>query len=280
LQVQGGFFVLGGMMDNLNARAAENLRTLREKKPLIHNITNYVVMNFTANAILSMGALPVMAHAENEVEEMASIAGALVINIGTLSDPWIRAMFLAGKAANSRNVPIILDPVGSGATRLRTETARSLVNELDIAVVRGNASEVLSLAVRSSKTKGVDSIHTVDDAAEAAEQLARELNTVIAITGKVDLITNGKTICRVHNGHELMGMVTGTGCVATTAIASFAAVNNNYLESASFALGYYGLAGEKAALKYKSPGSYKVGLIDALYELSPNDLITGMKVEV
>ncbi len=267
-------------MHDLNAKAAENLRVLREKKPLIHNITNYVVMNFTANAILAMGALPVMAHAENEVEEMASIAGALVINIGTLSDPWIRAMFRAGKAANARNVPIILDPVGSGATQLRTETARRLVNELDIAIVRGNASEVLSLADKNSKTKGVDSIHTVDDAAEAAGQLAIELNTIVAITGKVDLVTDGKLVYRVHNGHELMGMVTGTGCAATTMIASFSAVNSNYLESAAFALGYYGLAGEKSAAKYKSPGSFKVGLVDALYELTPDDLITGLKIEV
>lgn len=267
-------------MNDLNAKAADNLKNLRQKKPLIHNITNYVVMNFTANAILAMGALPVMAHAENEVEEMASIAGALVINIGTLSDPWIRAMFLAGEAANAHNVPVILDPVGSGATRLRTETAHRLVNELDIAVVRGNASEVLSLAGQSSKTKGVDSIHTVDDAAEAAKQLAKELDTVVAITGKIDLITDGNLVYRVHNGHALMRMVTGTGCVATTAIASFTAVNYNYLESAAFGLGYFGLAGEKAAQKHESPGSYKVGLIDALYELTPDDMIAGLRVEV
>lgn len=267
-------------MHDLNAKAAENLRLLREKKPLIHNITNYVVMNFTANAILAMGALPVMAHAENEVEEMASIAGALVINIGTLSDPWIRAMFLAGKAANARNVPIVLDPVGSGATQLRTETSRRLVNELNIAIVRGNASEVLSLANKNSKAKGVDSIHSVDDAAEAAGQLARELDTIVAITGKVDLVTDGKLVYRIHNGHGLMGMVTGTGCAATTMIASFSAVNENYLESAAFALGYYGLAGEKSAMKHKSPGSFKIGLIDALFELTPDDLITGLKIEV
>ncbi|HDS01775.1 MAG TPA: hydroxyethylthiazole kinase [candidate division Zixibacteria bacterium] len=260
--------------------AGENLRKLREQKPLIHNITNYVVMNFSANSLIAMGALPVMAHAENEVEEMASIAGALVINIGTLSDPWIRAMLLAGKTANKNNIPIILDPVGAGATSLRTNTAKRLAKELDIAVIRGNASEVLSLSGEESGTKGVDSIHSVEDAAQAAVELALELDSVIAITGENDLVTNGDTVFRVHNGHKLMGMVTGSGCAATAAIAAFLAVNDNFVEAAAFALGYFGLAGQWSAIRNTRPGSFKVGLIDSLYEIGPDDLQTGLKLEV
>ena len=267
-------------MIDLGKSAAENLEILREVKPLIHNITNYVVMNFTANALIAMGALPVMAHAENEVEEMASIAGALVLNIGTLSDPWIRAMSIAGKSANENGVPVILDPVGAGATNLRTNTARNLIRELDIAVIRGNASEMLSLSGQDSRTKGVESIHTVEDAATAAVELALELDAVIAITGEKDLITDGTKVIRVNNGHPLMGKITGSGCAATAAIAAFTAVNDNYVDAAAYALGYYGLAGQWSAMKNTSPGSFRVGLIDSLYEIRPEDLKTGLKLEV
>ncbi|NIP43677.1 MAG: hydroxyethylthiazole kinase [candidate division Zixibacteria bacterium] len=267
-------------MIDVGKDAAENLRKLREQKPLVHNITNYVVMNFTANSLLAMGALPVMAHAENEVEEMASIAGALVINIGTLSDPWIRAMFLAGKAANKNDIPVILDPVGAGATSFRTNTAKQLITELDIAVIRGNASEMLSLSGEDSRTKGVDSIHTVEDAAQAAVELALELDAVIAITGEKDLVTDGDTVFRVNNGHKLMGMVTGSGCVATAAIAAFMAVNDNFLRATAFALGYFGLAGQWSAIKNTRPGSFKVGLVDSLYDIGSDDLMTGLKLEV
>src|SRR5512136_1481573 len=185
----------------LAQRATDNLRKVREKKPLIHNITNYVVMNYTANALLSCGASPVMAHAAEEVEEMVSLAGALVLNIGTLTPQWVEAMLRAGKKANALKVPIVLDPVGSGATRLRTDSAQRLARELAIQVVRGNASEVLSLAKKEARTKGVDSLHSVEEAEVTAIALAKELKTTLAITGKVDLITDGKSICKVHNGH-------------------------------------------------------------------------------
>src|SRR5512137_1214723 len=186
------------MFDKILAqKAADNLRNLREKKPLIHNITNYVVMNYTANALLACGASPVMAHAAEEVEEMVSLAGALVLNIGTLSPPWVQAMLKAGKRANDLHVPVILDPVGAGATRLRTDSARRLIEGLSIQVIRGNPSEILSLGrgVQGTRPKGVDSVHTVDEAGEAAAALARDLGTTLAITGAVDLITNGEKVC-------------------------------------------------------------------------------------
>jgi len=263
---------------NLAQKAAENLRHLREKKPLIHNITNYVVMNTTANALLACGASPVMAHAQEEVEEMVSFAGALVLNIGTLTPYWIDSMLKAGKRANELNTPIVLDPVGSGATKLRTDSAKRLIDELSVSVVRGNASEVLSLAHEGSRTKGVDSIHSVDDAADAALTLARELNTTLAITGAVDLVTDGKDIHRVSNGHELMGFVTGTGCTATVVIGAFLAVDNNPLTATTTALAYYGLAGERAASEASAPGSFQVGLLDALYSLDEKQMQEGVKI--
>jgi hydroxyethylthiazole kinase len=264
---------------NLARKAAENLKSLREKRPLIHNITNYVVMNYTANALLACGASPVMAHASEEVEEMVSFAGALVLNIGTLTPYWIDSMLKAGKRANELNVPIILDPVGSGATKLRTDSAKKLIDELSISVVRGNASEVLSLAHEGSRTKGVDSIHSVDDAADAALILAKELNTALAITGKVDLITDGERIYRVSNGHELLGYVTGTGCTATVMIGAFLAVDPDPVEATTTGLAYFGLAGEKAAADAQAPGSFMIKVLDALYTIDEEEMEKGAKIQ-
>jgi hydroxyethylthiazole kinase len=263
---------------NLAQKAGENLKNLREKKPLIHNITNYVVMNYTANALLASGASPVMAHASEEVEEMVSFAGALVLNIGTLTPYWVDSMLKAGKRANELNVPVILDPVGSGATKLRTDSAKRLIDEVSIKVVRGNASEVLSLAHEGSKTKGVDSIHTVDEAADAALILSKELNTTLAITGKVDLITDGERIYRVSNGHELMGYCTGTGCTATVIIGAFLAVDPDPVTATTTALAYFGLVGEKAAAKAKNPGSFQIAMLDALYTIDAKQMEQGAKI--
>jgi hydroxyethylthiazole kinase len=264
----------------LAQKAADNLRNVREKKPLIHNITNYVVMNYTANALLACGASPVMAHAAEEVEEMVSLAGALVLNIGTLTPQWVEAMLRAGKKANVLKVPIVLDPVGSGATGLRTESAKRLARELSVHVVRGNASEVLSLAKKETRTKGVDSLHSVEEAESTAIALAKELKTTLAITGKVDLITDGKRICRVHNGHEMMSRVTGTGCTATVMIGAFLAVAPDPLEAATTALAYFGLAGEKAAAQTANPGTYQIALLDALFSIDEEELLAGAKIEV
>jgi hydroxyethylthiazole kinase len=263
-------------------KAAENLRRVRDRKPLVHNITNFVVMNYTANALLACGASPVMAHAAEEVEEMVSLAGALVLNIGTLSPPWVQAMLKAGKRANALHVPLILDPVGAGATRLRTDSARRLIEGLSIQVIRGNASEILSLAgdKSGSRTKGVDSVHTVNQVAERAAALAKELRTTLAITGAVDLITDGERTCRVMNGHEMMSHVTGTGCTATVIIGAFLAVDPNPLEAATTGLSYFGLAGEKAAAKASGPGSFQIALLDALYEMKEEELKAGAKIQV
>jgi hydroxyethylthiazole kinase len=255
----------------------QTLRELRERKPLVHQITNYVVMNETANATLALGALPVMAHAPQEVAEMAAAAGALVLNIGTLSEHWVDAMVLAGKAANG---PIVLDPVGAGATRYRTETANRLLEELDVVVVRGNQAEIATLAGREAEIRGVESIGATDSGRELAQDAARLLGTVVSVTGPTDHISDGDRVIAVSNGHELLGTVSGTGCMSTAITGAFLAVKpDNPLEAAAQALVAFGVAGEDAAREAKGPGTFHAALYDALYNLDPATLDDRAKVE-
>jgi len=260
-------------------RAGADLAAIRERKPLVHQITNYVVMNETANATLSLGALPVMAHAVEEVEEMASVAGALVLNIGTLSDRWIEAMLLAARSANVAGVPVVLDPVGVGATRLRTETAKRILDEADIAVVRGNAAEVATLAGREAEIRGVESIGAADSGAELAKVAASAIGCVASVTGAVDHVSDGVRTIAVANGDALLGTVSGTGCMSTAITGCFLAVASTPLEAAAEALVAFGVAGEDAAIEAKGPGSFHVALYDALYNLDPATLDSRAKVE-
>jgi len=261
----------------VNLRTGEDLRTVRERKPLVHQITNYVVMNETANATLALGALPVMAHALEEVEEMAALAGALVLNIGTLSPDWIEAMLRAGRAANAASVPIVLDPVGAGATRYRTESARRLLGELEVAAVRGNAAELATLAGQDAEIRGVEAIST--GGPELARAAARALGTVAAVTGPVDHVSDGETVLGVANGHELLGTVTGTGCMSTAVTGAFLAVVQEPLLAAAEALVAFGVAGEDAAREAKGPGSFHAALYDALYNLDPATVDSRAHVE-
>jgi hydroxyethylthiazole kinase len=257
----------------MTLQTGADLRELRERRPLVHQITNYVVMNETANATLALGALPVMAHAQEEVEEMASAAGALVLNIGTLSKPWIEAMLLAAKAANEAGTPVVLDPVGAGATTLRTETAKRILDKAEIAVVRGNAAEVATLAGREGEIRGVESIGDEDSGAELAQAAAQALGTVAAVTGRVDHVSDGERVLGVSNGHELLRTVTGTGCMSTAITGCFLAVRPDApLEAAAEALIAFGVAGEDAAEGAKGPGTFHVQLYDALYNLDPETI--------
>ncbi len=267
-------------MTEWNSMAAEILANVRKNRVLVHSITNYVVMNSTANVLLSAGASPVMAHAQEEVAEMASLAGAVVLNIGTLSPSWVAAMRIAGAAANRSNTPVVLDPVGSGATGYRTQTARLLAREIHIAVVRGNASEILSMSGLDTVTKGVDAAHDVDEAAKVAVELAAKLGSVVAITGEVDLVTDGRTVLRISAGHPLMGRVTGTGCAATALVGAFCAGNNNNpTAAAAGALAFFGLAGERAAKTANGPGSFQVALYDALAAVVPDDISSAARIQ-
>jgi hydroxyethylthiazole kinase len=246
------------------------LRELRARKPLVHQITNYVVMNETANATLALGALPVMAHAAQEVEEMAAAAGALVLNIGTLSEHWVEAMVLAGKATNA---PIVLDPVGAGATRYRTDTAKRLLDELEITVLRGNAAEVATLAGREAEIRGVESIGTGESGRDLAREAAEQLGCVVSVTGPTDHVSDGQRVVAVQNGHELLAAVSGTGCMSTAVTGAFlAAKPTEPVEAAVEALAAFGVAGEDAAREARGPGTFHAGLYDALYNLDPAGL--------
>jgi hydroxyethylthiazole kinase len=250
----------------------ESLRLLRARKPLVHQLTNYVVMNETANATLALGALPVMAHAREEVEEMVGLAGALVLNIGTLSPHWVEAMLLAGRAANERGVPVVLDPVGAGATRYRTETAKRILDEVAVAVLRGNAGEVATLVGVEAEVRGVESIGVEGDPGELAREAARTLGLVASVTGAVDHVSDGETVIAIANGHPLLAAVSGTGCMSTAITGCFLAVAESPLDGAAEALVAFGVAGEDASRDAKGPGSFHVGLYDALAALDPATL--------
>ncbi|WP_028314284.1 hydroxyethylthiazole kinase [Desulfatibacillum aliphaticivorans] len=263
---------------NWNAHGAKILDMIRNSKPLVHHITNLVVMNDTANVTLHIGALPVMAHAVEEMEEMTSIAGALVINIGTLSKHWIEAMFKAGKTANDKGIPIILDPVGAGATSYRTETCHRLLEELSVSVIRGNLGEVSILAGLGGEVKGVESVSAGGDAVDVAKALAAKQNCTVSITGKEDVISDGTRTVLVDNGHEWLTTLTGTGCSSTTAVAAFSAVERIPVTAAACALMCYGLAAEIAAPQAKGPASFKVAFYDALYNLNAEQIEKGGRV--
>jgi hydroxyethylthiazole kinase len=255
------------------------LAGIRERKPLVHNITNYVVMNETANAVLALGALPVMAHAREEVAEMVGHAGALVLNIGTLSEHWIDAMLLAGKTANEHGVPVVLDPVGAGATAFRTETARRLLDQIDVAVLRGNAGEVATLVGIAAEVRGVESVAAGGDPAELARAAAEALGVVASVTGPVDHVSDGERAAAVANGHPLLASITGTGCMSTAITGCFLAGGADAFGAAVEALVAFGVAGEDAAVDAKGPGSFHVGLYDALAGLDPVTLSGRAKVE-
>ena len=261
--------------------AGEALRRLREKRPLVHQITNFVVMNETANATLAIGALPVMAHAPEEVVEMATVAGALVLNIGTLTLDWVDAMLLAGRAANRAGVPVVLDPVGAGATTLRTRSTQRILDEVRVAILRGNAAEVATVAGRAAEIRGVESVGDGGDLAELAAAAAAALSCVVAVTGAVDAVSDSRTTYRVANGHPLLATVTGTGCISTAITGCFAAVDEvRPLEAASAALVALGVAGEDAATQSRGPGTFHAALYDALYGLDPETLDERARVTV
>lgn len=266
-------------MTNYREEAGRLLCQIRSAKPVVHSITNYVVMNSTANVLLAMGAAPIMAHAKEEIDEIVRLAGSVVINIGTLSKDWIESMVQAAALCQEIEKPYVLDPVGAGATKLRSETAMRLIRKSRPSVIRGNASEILALSRAGGDTRGVDSVNTVDQAADAARELALMFDTVVAVTGPEDLVTDGRVSLTIKGGHALMGCVTGTGCAATAIVGAFIAQTDDFVEATAAALAYFGLAGEKAAFATKGPGTYWPKVIDALYNIKPEELAKEAKIE-
>jgi hydroxyethylthiazole kinase len=252
---------------------------VRANRPLVHHITNSVTINDCANITLCIGASPVMAHAHEEVADMVKIANALVLNIGTLDAYQVESMRIAAGAAEERGIPIILDPVGAGATPYRTQVAKELISTFPIAIIKGNVGEIATLAGVEATVRGVDAGAFSGDTHFAARDLAEKQETIVAITGKTDVIADAHQTFLVKNGVEDMGNISGTGCMAASLIGSCVAVTPDYLAAATTALCAFGIAGQYAATERVGSFSFKVGLFDALDNLTSHVLGIEGKIE-
>jgi hydroxyethylthiazole kinase len=270
-------------------KISELLCSLRLKSPLVHHITNYVTVNDCANITLAIGASPVMADDINEVKDMVSLASSLVINIGTLNSRTVEAMLEAGKRANELDIPVILDPVGAGATPYRTEIANKILKEVKLSAIRGNLSEIKTLYGAKSVTKGVDASETMEEgnnvlseAKNIAMDFAKSLNTVVAITGATDIITDGNTLYTVENGHSMMSKVTGTGCMCSSLIGSYLGSGRDNLLAVLAGIVTMGIAGEIAYERlnreYEGTGTLKVNILDAVFNISEEIIIKRSKI--
>ena len=251
----------------MNLEAYNLLERVRQQKPVVHHLTNWVTIYDCAQVVKTLGGSPVMAHAVEEVAEMTQIASALVLNIGTLTVDFVEAMKVAARSANKKGIPVILDVCGAGATGLRDRKCLELLNDAHIDVIKGNASEVARVAGESVKTRGVDATEVGGDLALLAQQLATQRNATVVVTGQVDIVTDGKKTYRIANGHAMMAHVVGTGCMAASVIGAFAAVERDLATAAACALAIFGIAAEVAAEKAPGPATFKARLFDCLYSL-------------
>jgi hydroxyethylthiazole kinase len=255
------------------------LKEVRTQKPLVYHLTNLVTIYDCANITRTVGALPVMAHAPEEAVQMAGIASALVLNIGTLTKEFVDAMIIAGKAANKKGIPIVLDAVGAGATDFRTEQTRRLLNDICITILKGNAGEIATILGVESEVRGVESVSVSGEPKDIASKLASNMGLVVVITGKEDVVSDGDKTYIINNGHEMMSAVVGTGCMASSVIASFAAVEKDYAKAAASALSCFGIAGELAARESKGPASFKSAFYDALFSLNQKEISRFSRIE-
>ena len=264
----------------MDKKIVELVQQIRSASPLIHNITNFVVMNSSANILLALGASPVMAHSPDEVEEMAAMAGALVINIGTLEKDWIGAMIRAGRAANAAGAPVVLDPVGAGATAFRNHAVERIMGGCDVSVVRGNVSEIMSLASPDVKTRGVESaLDLSEDAVSVFRDLAAAHQCIIAVSGKKDCITDGIRAFLVENGHPVMARVTGIGCGLSAVTGAFCAMaGKNLVEAVAAAFSFYGRCGELAGAVSDKPGTFYPAFLDCLYCADAAEISPGVRI--
>ena len=269
----------------------ECLENVRKTVPLVHNITNYVTVNDVANVLLACGGSPIMSDEAEDVEDITSVCGGLNINIGTLHKTSIEGMFRAGKKANELGHPVLLDPVGAGASALRTNTALELMKELRLAVIRGNISEIKTRALGSGTTKGVDADvadavteENLDDAAEFVKEFARKTESIIAVTGAIDLVSDGEKCYVIRNGRPEMGKITGTGCQLSGMMTAYVTANpENRLEAAAAAVCVMGLAGEigwERMQEGDGNATYRNRIIDAIYNMTGEELEKGAKYEV
>ncbi len=258
------------------------LTKVREQNPLIHNITNIVVTNFTANGLLALGASPFMADAHEEVADVAKMSAAVVLNIGTLNEHVIQSMILAGKSANAHGVPVVLDPVGAGATAYRTEITHKLISEMQITALRGNVAEVAHVAGEQWSIKGVDAGAGEGDVVALAQKAARKLGCIVIITGKDDIISDGEVTFIASNGHPILTKVTGTGCLLSSVVGAFLAVaGQSTLEAAAEAISFYGVAAEIAAeaTAGQGPGSFQIEFLNQLALVTPEVFLAKSRLQ-
>jgi hydroxyethylthiazole kinase len=255
------------MMRKAKIDVFDLLQKVREKKPVVHHLTNWVTIYDCANVVKVLGASPVMAHAKEEVAEMARIASALVLNIGTLTVDFVEAMKIAAKSANEKGIPVVLDACGCGATQLRDQKTFELLEDVKINILKGNASEIAKAAGENVKTKGVDAAKVEKDLIEVARHAAKKYKCTVVITGSEDIIAGEKQLFIVKNGHEMMSHVVGTGCMAASVIGAFAAVEKNLALAAASGLVCFEIGAECAVKDSAGPGTFKERLFDVLFNL-------------
>lgn len=260
--------------------ASDCLERVRRERPLVHHLTNWVTIYDCANIVKVFGASPVMAHAKEEVADMAGMASALVLNIGTLTTDFVEAMILAGKSANWKGIPVVLDACGAGATKFRDEKCFEILDEVQVSIIKGNSSEIARMAGESVSTRGVDASTVEKNLQEIARALARKRNCSVVITGKEDIVADEKRVILVRNGHIMMANIVGTGCMATSVIATFAAVEKDCVSAAVAGLVCYEVAAEIAASQARGPGSFKEKLYDAVYNLEAETVERMQRIEV
>lgn len=256
------------------------LEGVRERRPVVHSITNWVTAGDVANALQAIGARPVMAVDPDEVEEIVSGADAEVLNLGTPDPSRVKAMLLAGRCANRLNRPVIFDPVGVGASRLRGDAVQNLLSRVRLAVIRGNRAEIGVMAKRGGELRGIDAVKGPEDLYGTAEVVSQETGATVVLSGPQDLVVGSERAFEVENGHFMMGLVTGTGCILSAIIGAFAAVERDSFVAAASAVAFFGLAGERAAFQGKGPGTFKAALFDALFALTSDDFKSGAKIKV
>jgi hydroxyethylthiazole kinase len=255
------------------------LAKVRAEQPVVHHLTNWVTIYDCANVVKVLGASPVMAHALEEAADMAKLASALVLNIGTLTVPMVEAMKAAAKSANARGIPVVLDVCGAGATAFRDQKSLELLEEARIDIIKGNASEVARVSGEAVRTRGVDAAAVTQDLTQVARDLARSRRATVVITGATDLVAADARIYGVKNGHPLLGQVVGTGCMAASLIGTFAAVCPDPALAAAAGLAHFGVAAEVAAPLSQGPATFKEKLFDCLYNLDEKTLRRLQRVE-
>lgn len=266
-------------MKKIKLDAYSFLKKVRAKKPVVHHLTNWVTIYDCANVVKVLGGSPVMAHAKEEVAEMAGIASSLVLNIGTLTIDFVEAMKIAAKSANNKGIPVVLDVCGAGATGLRDRKSFELLDEVRIDIIKGNASEIARVSGEAVRTKGVDAASVKKDMALLAKDLAKKRHCTVAVTGKEDIVTDAAKVYIIKNGHPMMSNIVGTGCMATSVIGAFAAVEKDLAKACASGLVCFEIAAECAAKRSSGPGTFKEQLFDCLYRLDKKTIDRMQKVE-